>query len=364
MSKKLLFNLNREVAQDYTYVKYIGNHIAAANTVEKPIKNAFLKGQTLDTLVNFGEISISNASEDFEFLVTPTLNYNYYLELTIIECKPIAGAGDYIEARGITATGAIEPLHRLTQEFKVGTYILPITFSKECSKFRLACSFAMKATARLTGELISIRMPSLEISGKNLFDKTKEQINITIDLKSGAVNYVTNDRNTSDFIRVNQSTSYICSVTMTRIAYYNENKKFLSSLTNTKTLTTPKNAAYLRFSYNNATSSDIQLEHGAQATQYEPYKTSILTVNEDVTLRANGSVYDELDLLTGKLTQRIDEDGEVLAKEVIKTVDLSILDQNGNKVSSISSFNDTTHITASSETIPPIFEGYLATKEG
>ena len=51
------------------------------------------------------------------------------------------------------------------------------------------------------------------------------------------------------------------------------------------------------------------------------------------------------------------------ATEQIKTVDLSILDQNENKVSSISSFNDTTHITASSETIPPIFEGYLATKE-
>ena len=47
----------------------------------------------------------------------------------------------------------------------------------------------------------------------------------------------------------------------------------------------------------------------------------------------------------------------------VKTVDLSILDQNGNKVNSISSFNDTTHIMASSETIPPIFEGYLATKE-
>ena len=52
-----------------------------------------------------------------------------------------------------------------------------------------------------------------------------------------------------------------------------------------------------------------------------------------------------------------------LATPIIKTVVLSILDQSGNKVSSISSFNDTTHIMASSETIPPIFEGYLATKE-
>ena len=82
-----------------------------------------------------------------------------------------------------------------------------------------------------------------------------------------------------------------------------------------------------------------------------------------MTLRSNGDICDELNLLTGQLTQRIGEDGVVLSQEVVKTVDLSILDQNENKVSSISSFNDTTHITASSETIPPIFEGYLATKE-
>ena len=96
---------------------------------------------------------------------------------------------------------------------------------------------------------------------------------------------------------------------------------------------------------------------------YEPYKSNILTVNEDVTLRSNGDICDELNLLTRQLTQRIGEDGVVLSQEVVKTVDLSILDQNENKVSSISSFNDTTHITASGETIPPIFEGYLATKE-
>lgn len=51
-------------------------------------------------------------------------------------------------------------------------------------------------------------------------------------------------------------------------------------------------------------------------------KTNILTVNEDVTLRSNGNVYDELDLLTGKLIQRIDEGGSVLTQEVVKTVDL------------------------------------------
>lgn len=185
---------------------------------------------------------------------------------------------------------------------------------------------------------------------------------------------------------------------------------------------------------------------------YEPYKSNILTVNDDVKLRGIWNVRDELNCLTGEVTERIGEivfDGteewknpvvytntvrymspklenyKLNSKNVImgnlqhiynhnldephcaidvggylfvfipkteledttvnsvkkyfqknntkfqyelktptiKTVDLSILDQNENKVSSISSFNDTTHITASSETIPPIFEGYLATKE-
>ena len=70
-------------------------------------------------------------------------------------------------------------------------------------------------------------------------------------------------------------------------------------------------------------------------------KTNILTVNEDVTLRSNGNVYDELNLLTGRLTQRIDENNEVLAQEVVKTVDLS-----SNKVYA---YNGTTHYTCSSE---------------
>ena len=107
----------------------------------------------------------------------------------------------------------------------------------------------------------------------------------------------------------------------------------------------------------------LQIEKGLVATSYEPYKTNILTVNEDVTLRSNGDICEERSLVNGQWTQRIGEDGGILTQEVVKTVDLSILDQNGNKVSSISSFNDTTHIKASSETIPPIFKGYLATKE-
>ena len=52
---------------------------------------------------------------------------------------------------------------------------------------------------------------------------------------------------------------------------------------------------------------EMQIEEGSVATPYEPYKSSILSCNEDVTLRGIGDVKDELDCLTGEMTQRIEE---------------------------------------------------------
>lgn len=50
--------------------------------------------------------------------------------------------------------------------------------------------------------------------------------------------------------------------------------------------------------------TDIQLEKDS-FTSYEPYKTSILSCNEDVTLCGIGNVKDELDCKTGEVTQRV-----------------------------------------------------------
>lgn len=55
MSKKLLFNFNREVIQNYTYVKYAGTIITATNTLEKSIKSAILKGNTGYRDIDTGE---------------------------------------------------------------------------------------------------------------------------------------------------------------------------------------------------------------------------------------------------------------------------------------------------------------------
>ena len=124
---------------------------------------------------------------------------------------------------------------------------------------------------------------------------------------------------------------------------YDENKNFIGRVKNN--ILSP-HAKFVRFSIGGNTDvggvSQVMIYYGDDIKrEYEPYKTNILTVNEDVTLRSNGDVYDELNLLTGRLTQRIDENNEVLAQEVVKTVDLS-----GDAVYS---YNEVTHYDCSSE---------------
>ena len=78
-------------------------------------------------------------------------------------------------------------------------------------------------------------------------------------------------------------------------------KKFTTNSTGVTTIyfgaNTPTNA--LQPCY------DFQLEIGDVFTAYEPHKTNILSCNEEVELRGIGDVKDELDCLTGKVTQRI-----------------------------------------------------------
>ena len=107
-------------------------------------------------------------------------------------------------------------------------------------------------------------------------------------------------------------------------------------------------------------------------------KTNILTVNEDVELGSVGEVKDELNLLTGQLTQRTEtrayqegdeSNSEVitdmantrykLPKESIKTVDLTVVDQDGNTLERIKPIEGTMHLNTSGETIKPLFSGEI-----
>lgn len=58
----------------------------------------------------------------------------------------------------------------------------------------------------------------------------------------------------------------------------------------------------------------VQFEKNTASTSHEPYKSSILSCNNDVTLRGIGDVQDILDLMTGEVVERVGEvifDGSV-----------------------------------------------------
>ncbi len=323
MSKKLLFNFNREVIQNYTYVKYVGAIITATNTLEKPIKSAILKGSTKYRDIDTGE-----------FLETFEEGRN--LELVSVKMPVLTVNNNVIDLINV--------------EYEYGIY------------------FGQKADGNDW------------VNGKGTVSSFVYTLNY-IELLSNRT----------------KLTTYGNDTIIDRIVWFDENKNQIGTAVgvNNRTLNIPTGAKYVRFLLNDSRFTEgkelakdnvghynIYYGDESQIFNNEPHKSNILTVNEEVELGSVGEVKDELNLLTGQLTQRTEtrayQEGDELnsefvtdmintryklAQEVVKTVDLSILDQNENKVSSISSFNDTTHIMSSSETIPPTFEGYLATKE-
>ena len=239
----------------------------------------------------------------------------------------------------------------------------------------------------------SVRMPVLQTTGKNLFDMNRPYDAIT-DSQATVVqdtNQITvSSADSGTYVSANfiLDKDFFAGKTVTGSCLYESDIKDIGTVQITyqdgngdhhyqwiktpKTFTFPNNFigdVMLCVCANNTgtpqsntvTVKNIQLELGSSVTPYyEPHKSNILTVNEDVELGSVGEVKDELDLLTGKITQRTDirpyqesdeSDSEVLtdmtntryklAQEVVKTV---VLNDN-----TVYSYDGVTHYSCSSE---------------
>lgn len=109
----------------------------------------------------------------------------------------------------------------------------------------------------------------VRIVGKNLFDKFKVTIGYTVSNTTGLLS-IDSTYDTTDFIKVNSSTSYIKSNTL-NLAYYDINKVFISGTTGSATFTTPIGCAYIRCSVLHSAIDIMQIELGSAATIYENY---------------------------------------------------------------------------------------------
>lgn len=168
-------------------------------------------------------------------------------------------------------------------------------------------------------ELVSVKLPVLTTTGKNLFDGEYELDKFL--KQDGTIAPSANWATTKNYIRVKPNTTYTQNIRMNSsivyVVFYDKNKNIISaekgidltSTYNSATYTTPNNCYFIKTCYNYGYVGNhlFQIEEGSVVTTYEPYKTNILSTSEDVTLRKIGEVKDELDCLSGKLTERVGE---------------------------------------------------------
>lgn len=152
----------------------------------------------------------------------------------------------------------------------------------------------------------SVKMPVLTTVGKNLLNNQNNSKDTTIDADGAVRTFV--GRTLSDYVKVSKNKQYVFSGNGNSgnyVVFFDNSKTFIERIA--ASTFTPKQDGYIRVFQYNSVEALYQIEESSKATSYEPFKSNILTVNEDVTLRGIGNVQDELNLVTGELTQRIGE---------------------------------------------------------
>lgn len=362
----------------YILYEFYGSDILA-NTVEAPVKRAILKGSTklLDEVGNECSPGDDRPNVTFGAYINPK-DGKEVASTSSFRTPYIKAPTQTFKVRGKNRWKKIA-FYRADKVFlkgidsSIGNYndwtITQANIPSDAKYMRVSASLSPVSSADIVEQALHIldvnnsnlyktqsrscELHALTTVGKNLFDgeiKTNANINSStgVEAESGT------SAITLNFTRVEPSTIY----TLTRsnangaigMRYYGCAGHFISSQNLGSALslsfTTPENCSLIKFiDQTNIADNSFQIEKGAIATTYEPFKSNILTVNEDVTLRSNGDVYDELNLLTGRLTQRIGENNEVLAQAVVKTVDLTIVDQDGKTINKLNSFNGTTYVS-------------------
>ena len=152
----------------------------------------------------------------------------------------------------------------------------------------------------------SVKMPVLTTTGKNLFDKTKALKDYAIYSNGNVVSV--KGAGTTDYIKIEKGKTYSRNVDGF-VAFYDVDKKFIKRSGSSVNKFTAENDGYIRWNFADYDKvlNTMQIEESSITSTYEPYKSNILTVNEDLELRGIGDEHDELDCLTGEVTERIRE---------------------------------------------------------
>ena len=322
---------------------YDGQHITATDTIEGRSKSAILKGQTLvnvkpkTSLSKWGTSSYDSDSGictlngsnsgirfNIDLLKTST---KYLVIFDIVELPTFAVESD-APIKLTLGHNSYNYLNINRNELKVGTLRKIVTTNNEFTEHMCIGNRGEFSTPiKLRFNIIeyqegmenwdipyfegmqSVKMPTLKAIGKNLLPPVRNKW-YPCRFKQGTAFKLS----TKDSVPSNGGNVVFKDINGTSIWFGIDR----GNTTSTKVL--PCDMYYISNSL--GTGVEHQLEIGTQVTSYEPYKSNILTVNEEVTLRGIGNVKDELDCLTKKITESIEEvafDGSDDEKWTIQT---------------------------------------------
>ena len=332
---KYLIENGENSEDDFEYVLYTLNQslYTLYTTAEKPVKSAILKGQTLVNLINYkgnfdgreinsdGTFKIDVTKPFQELIVGKEYTFIVYVSQTTVGNMSVVSVEFNDKDTGnkkalCTINNPINGVNKIkfTVPSDYGSYLH--SYIKTSSISGNVTVKGMIIEGDLTQEDIpyftgmqSVKMPVLTTNGKNLMP-----INSIVPKQwsDNILNHKICD------IKLKPNTTYtfsngfdgVSNTIRTRI--YDDNNTMLAEVWGNqyKTFTTNTNENYWVLAYDFGDGNiikDIQIEEGAVKTTYEPYKSNILTVNEDVELCGIGDIKDELDCLTGELVQKTEK---------------------------------------------------------
>ena len=397
MSRKLLFNRNSTIPS-YGYVRYYGTIISADNTIKASMRNAILKGKTTTNSSTSNLFDINGSVTDFgtttheisgdtvtviggsfvAFKISLEANKTYTISCKTNVFGGVAIISDYTRSGShllhprITGT-EMNFTYTPTSNYPNAGLLLYTGANNGSVTYSDICITDGASTQGST----SVTNPVLKISNTTEITITESNI-----VKNKYINGYTGEitdtpQNIGIFTRiVEPSCTYIYSgianmsyfVTSTnggRMTYNIVDKSnnivsygFTADNKSDTAITIPSNGYKITISVDSTRPNVVRLKKDNEPNDI---KKIILSCNEEVILRSNENVYDELSLLNSQVIQRIGNDGSVLTSEIFKNVNFLIVDENGNNLDNITSFDGTTYITTSSDTIAPDFDGEIAT---
>ncbi len=398
MSRKLLFNKNN--ANSYGYVRYVGAIISAKNTVKATMKNAILKGKTTTNPSTTNLFNINGSVTNFDNTTheisgnTVTVTGEWFVAFKIsleanktytISCKTNNDSGGVAILADYTWSGS-----ELLQSKVSGSTInfsykptsnypnagLLLYTGRYNASVKYSDIFITDGTSSAQ-ESTSVVNPMLKISNTTEITITESNIvkNKYVNGYTGAI--ADTSQNIGIFTReveplctyiysgINKMNNFVTSGNGGRMTYNIVDKSnsivsygFTANNKSDTAITIPSNGYKITISVDSTRLNVVRLKKDNEPNNIEKI---VLSCNEEVILRSNEDVYDELSLLNSQVIQRIGNDGSVLTSEIFKNVNFLIVDENGKNLDNITSFDGTTYITTSSDTIAPYFDGEIAT---